>query len=290
MTTTFGQINDKNRHIVENSVKWDEDAIQMVENYDFDLDTSYRNHSGHTPSDIHGQKPVDHCMFCGQQIVYVAVIAGKSKFAPQTTVVPVYQQIGFDCLERVLGTTWKHYHNAMAQYKQMVKDAAQESRATRYPVKYKHYIDWITGLPAMLTENRSYNYTNYFIKDMLKILTKGTKVFSPKMEDYLKRLMTDPRYDAKKAIETNQLQRVEQSQIQKLLELIKEIDGDKIHEQYSSYGFVNSVLTYVVKNNGAKRAQLDALNNVYKRYTEIKRKRDEATKKNDVFADKTIPY
>lgn len=283
---------EKNKHIVVNSVKWDENAKNLVENFDFDLERSYRNHGNFTfaPKDIHGQPPVTHCQFCGQNIVYVAVIAGKSKFAPDTTAVPVYRQIGFDCLERVLGRYWKHYHTAMSQYKTLMQEAAQESRAKRYPVKYKEYIDWIQALPTFLTENRAYNYTNYFIKDMLKILTTGSKIFSPKMEEQLKRLMNDPRYDAKKAIETNQLQRVEQSQIEKLLNLIKEIDGDKIHEKYSSYGFVNSVLTYVVKNNGAKRAQLDALNNVYKRYTEIKRKRDEATKKNDVFADKSIPY
>lgn len=260
-----------NKREVVNSTRWNEMAVQLAADYDFDYVEGYRTHKGHRPVTVANQrlKSVDHCEFCGQLIVYVAVIGGKSKFAPETSKIPLLKQIGFDCLERILGVNLGYYHKAMQDYKEMKNDAAIESRQKRYAEKYKDYIDWLLNLSPMLIENKSYNYQNGFLRDMLHLLTTGQKQFTKDQEAYLQRVMKDPRFDTKNAVEITQIQRNELKKIKELLAFIAKVDGKKIVDSYrSSYSVVNNILAYVVRNNGATQAMLLKLNDINKTYVE----------------------
>ena len=245
------------------SRKWHAEAVRLVGEYDFSLEIVYDNGVSHLP--VHGQQVVQNCQFCGQSIRYVAVIAGTSKFAGSTSV-SNYQQIGCDCLEHVLGKSWKHYGTMKSQLKTLVDAAKVVSRQKRYAEKHKDLIAWLESLPQSLLENQQYRWTNRFLIDMKRILTTGCKDFTKNMEAELNRKMKDPRYDVTKAPETVKVVANEADKIRQLLKTIEEVDGASIHERWSGYSFVNSVLAYTIKNNGATRAQLDALNKVWVKY------------------------
>lgn len=268
-------MNNRQSHI---SRKWYKEAVVLVDEYDFDLSTVYDN--SFAPADVHGAPPVTNCQFCGQAIRYVAVIAGKPKFAESKNVAN-YKQIGCDCLEHVLGRNWKHFASAMRQLKVLVDAAKVESRKKRFAVKYKAYIDWIDSLPTWLIEKKEYNWSNRFILDMKRILTTGEKDFSKKMQMYMDNLMKDPRYDTSKVVETKSTVETEVRKMRELLAMIEKVDGNHIHDSYSAYGFVNSILNYAIKHNGASRSQLNALNKVWLRYT---------NRKKTELNDPTIPY
>jgi hypothetical protein len=264
------------------SRKWHAEAVKLVNEYDFSLEIVYDNAVGHLP--VHGQTVVQNCQFCGQSIRYVAIIAGISKFAGSTGV-GNYQQIGCDCLEHVLGKSWKHYGTMKSQLKTLVDAAKVVSRQKRYAEKHKDLIAWLESLPKSLLENPQYRYTNRFLTDMKRILTTGCKDFSKNMEAELRRKMADPRYDVAKAPETEKVVANEADKIRQLLKTIEEVDGTQIHERWSGYGFVNSVLTYTIQHNGATRAQLDALNKIWLRYQNKK-----TAKVVVPVNDPTIPY
>lgn len=253
------QVNTKN---VKPSRRWHLDVKKLVRDFDFDRDQTYRNHEGHQPGTVHGQKPAENCQFCGQPIMYVAVIAGRSKFAPETTKHPKYYQIGFDCLRIVLGENWKDYAWMHREYKAMVDEAAVESRKKRYAVDYAQYIAWIKTLPASLYENRAYNYQNWKIKRFLETLTTGCRNFTKQDEADLLRFMKDKRFDSTQMVETKKLQTVEIDKVKQLLVRIQE--KDKFTSK--TYEFVNSVLSYIIRWNGATQKQLEALNKIHKQY------------------------
>ena len=256
-------IKTMNKRLVENSKRWDDEAKKLVAEYDFDLDHVYS--VAHSPIDVHGAPPVKNCQFCGQKLWYVAIIIGKPKFADAKT--GIYRQIGCDCLERVLGENWHHYSTAMSQLKTLKEAAAKEARQKKYAEKYPDFIKWLAVIvTTSLIENKQYNWVNWFIKDMYLILTTGSKIFTPKMEDYLKSLMKDPRYQPAQSTQILKIVTVEVDKVRKLLDLIEQVDGTHIYESHSAFKFVNSVLNYVIKNNGATQAQLDALNKVYASY------------------------
>lgn len=236
--------------VVIESKKWYPAAKQLVKNYDFSLVSVLDNEYSDATKN---------CQFCGQHLRYVAVIEGTAKGAPSH--LPITQQIGCDCLERVLGTTWKHYSQAMSQYKTLVEAAKVESRKEKNKEKYADHIKWLEETVPLVKER--------FLNDMLRILTTGDKVFSPKMEKYLLYYMNNPKYNGLKMVQN--LSKVpSQKEVTKgLLDKIVEVDGNRIHESMSAYGFVLNVLNRIEHQNGLTPKQMEALNKVKARYDKM---------------------
>ena len=267
--------------MITNSKKWSPEALNDVATYDFSLETVYSNNG----------KPlaVKNCQWCGQRIVYVAVVKGASKSALGTD---VERHIGCDCLAHLLGTSWRYYGTMNRQVKTLKDAASVESRRVKYETQYAKEIVWLQSLCFYLPGGSSMTTTGYagkFLSDMLIILTTGNKQYSPKMNAYLQKLMEDKRFQPATVTKMTALQNTELTKIQTLLKLIEEVDGGMIHTQKSSYDLVFSVMGYVTKMNGATRKQLDMLNKIFARYTAMKKKKTEV-KTTMNLNDPNIPF
>lgn len=237
--------------VIIESKKWFKEAVELVRNFDFDLHTVYDN--------SYSDKDVHNCQFCGQAIRYVAVIHGTPKLTTAAT--KVERSIGCDCLERVLGNTWKHYNSAMSQYKTLVEAAKKESRKGKYAEKYAEYIKWLKNVPEFVK--------NRFLKDMERILTTGDKQFSANMESYLQWHIKNPKFNGTGAEVLRQNNAVQQQKEKalELLKLIEKIDGKNIHSSWSAYHFVNSVMNSIERQNGMTPKQMEAMNKVSLTYS-----------------------
>jgi hypothetical protein len=160
-----------------------------------------------------------------------------------------------------------------------------EHRKAKYAEKYKEYIDFLNTLPDFLLSQ------NYFLRNMKRLLTTGERVFTPSMEEWFKKSLVDPR------LKLALVQHIDVSkQVKKMKELlivIEELDGANIHdEKKSSYHFVNSVLNYTLRKNGATQKQLEALNNVFNRYTKRKEAKENTVVTNpmQMSAQASIPF
>lgn len=263
--------------VIIESRKWYQEAIDLVRNFDFALDTVYDNTRESSPK-------VQNCQFCGQSIRYVAIISGQPMQMKVET--PIKKHIGCDCLGRVLGEDWKYYGSAMNQHKKLVDAAKVESRKEKYANQYAEYIKWIEALPEFVK--------NQFLKNVYVVLTTGSKVFSDKMEKFFLWHKNNPKYNGQEVLTNYNKIADYKERCKKIIQLIESVDGAHIHSNYSSFNFVNSVMNSIDRQNGLTPSQMKALNNVYTRYTE---KKNPTTVKvadpNKIVADMTdtsIPY
>lgn len=252
------------------SRRWKLDVKGIVNDYNFKL------------SHVHGD--TGKCDFCGNPLVYVAVIDGENL---RDKSIKTYG-IGLDCLQLVLGTEWAYYLQVDREIKRLKKIAAAKSRAKKYAVEYKDIIEWLTGF------HPEYVKKNLFYRDMIAILTEGKKVFSKNMEKVLRSRMGKIRmsvaeYDEK----LKHHKEVVIPRIAKLLDLVKEVDN--INEntfdipKYSAFNFVYSVMSSAIERNTLTPGQKDGLNKVYVRYTKMKKERGAMSTKKEVDMS-GIPY
>jgi hypothetical protein len=253
------------------SRRWKVDIREMVNDYNFKL-----NH-------VHGND--GKCDFCGNNLIYVAVIDGTLLSGGNSN--KTYN-VGLDCLGLVLGKGWAYYNVAKREIAKLKKIAAAKKRAEKYAVKYKDMIDWFNSLhPEQLKKN-------YFYLSMYRILTTGSRVFTENMESVIRSKMgkikiSKEEYDEK----LKHHKEVVLPRLQTLLNLVKEVDGitDEMSiydlPKYSAYSFVLDVFGDAKRKNRLTPGQIEALNRVHVRYT--KRKKGMGEKRVEINTS-DIPY
>ena len=131
---------------------------------------------------------------------------------------------------------------------------------------------------AWCKENINLLKGNKFLVDMYSILITGSRKMSPKMIGAVQKAMTNPMYDPIKRIEKTQKMQPIIEKINRVWELVAEIDEEKDNyylENFSALPFVNSIKDQAQKNLRLSEKQLTALNKVYKKYKEKFDKKNE---------------
>jgi hypothetical protein len=258
------------------SRRWKVDVKETVNNYNFKL-----HH-------VHGES--GKCDFCGNNLIYVAVIEGDSLIEANTMdkcTKKVYN-VGMDCLQLVLGEEWVYYRQAKREIAKLKKEAAAKRRAKKYAVKYKDMFDWFESLhPEQIKKN-------YFYRSMLHILKTGERVFTPNMEKAIRNKMDKTKISADEYEEKlKHHKEVVIPRIGKLLDLVKEVDNiDKNTydiPKWSAFDFVYSVLSNAIERNRLTPGQKDALNKVHVRYTKKKKEMSTVNKGKELDTS-NIPY
>ncbi len=123
---------------------------------------------------------------------------------------------------------------------------------------------------------------NKFLIDMYSILCTGSRKMSPKMIGAVQKAMTNPMYDPIKRIEKKEKMQPIIEKINRVWELVAEIDEEKDNyylQNFSALPFVNSIKEQAQKNLRLSEKQLTALNKVYKKYKEKFDKKNAEKKK-----------
>ena len=261
----------------DRSTKWNDATVKLSDESLFGVVTVYDNIGApekvleesrteltkHFPK-IEGDFSVHtHCQFCGQKLVYVAVIVGIDRVKRDD--VTVYQ-IGCDCVGKIFGTMWYGYRTANDAKKILTEAAKVRRRKEEYATKYAKELAWLNSLPDMLIVRKS------FLVDIKKIITTGSREITPKMEKYLRVLMHDKELDAKNFAKATILIDTQIEKVQGILRMVEEKDDVNARQtQYSAYTFVKSVLDRLEQwRRPLTDAQMQGLNSVYIRYTKAK--------------------
>ena len=135
---------------------------------------------------------------------------------------------------------------------------------------------------AWCKENINLLKGNKFLVDMYSILITGSRKMTPKMIGAVQKAMTNPMYDPIKRIEKTQKMQPIIEKINRVWELVAEIDEEKDDyylQNFSALPFVNSIKDQAQKNLRLSEKQLTALNKVYKKYKEKFDKKNAEKKK-----------
>jgi hypothetical protein len=242
--------------VVIESTKWFDEARQLVRNYDFTLHK------------VVMAEPKEKCQFCGTRLVYVALIDGVPFFT--TTETPLRKRIGCDCLERVLGDTWKDYHIMQEQLKDLKEIVAAQKRAAKYAVEYKSQIEYLSVLPEKLTGEWMRDWKLRFIFDMRDILMKGLKRVTPRMIEILDgHIKRDVIADYRRRLNADDFQiGTWTDKISSLMKMIEQVQGPKIHDAgQTDYNVVNSILNYMNFQKKLTAPQMELLNRKFNYYS-----------------------
>lgn len=257
----------------DKSTKWSVDTVRLSDESLFGIVTVYDNlgtpekvlDESHNELAKHYQKiggdfsVHSHCQFCGQKLVYVAVIVGIDRVNRETATV---YQIGCDCVGKIFGESWYGYRTANDAKKTLVEAAKVRRRKEEYATKYAKELAWLNSLPDMLIVRKS------FLVDIKKIITTGSREITEKMEKYLRVLMHDKELDAKNFAKASILINTQIEKVQSILKLVEsQVDATELHAPWSSYDFVKSILDRLIQwRHPLSQAQMDGLNKVYVRY------------------------
>ena len=135
---------------------------------------------------------------------------------------------------------------------------------------------------AWCKENINLLKGNKFLVDMYSILITGSRKMTPKMIGAVQKAMTNPMYDPIKRIEKTQKMQPIIEKINRVWELVVEIDEEKDDyylQNFSALPFVNSIKDQAQKNLRLSPKQMEALNKVYKKYKEKFDKKNAEKKK-----------
>jgi len=236
------------------SNRWHADIKSTINEYNFVLDGTFDS--------ITRSNKRHKCQFCGSNLRYVAVINGSS--LNSSIAGNISYQIGLDCLELVLGSTWSGLGEAQRQIRILKTEAACTVRRDKYALKYRKMIIWLNEV-IQLTDDQ-------FLTNMHHVLTTGSTVFSEKMEEAVKNCARQDRYNITKLQE--KADRIEEitANIRGLIILIREVDVLDEQDTNKTLDFVHGVLGWVVENGHITNAQSNGLKKVRKRYLKRKEK------------------
>ena len=146
-----------------------------------------------------------------------------------------------------------------------------EQRKLEYAEKYKDEIKWLSTNQIALKES--------FLSDMLNVLKTGNRPFSEKMHNAVLKSMKNPKYDELKMIERKDKMKPILEKINRVWELVAEVDEDKNDyylANWSALPFVNSLKDQFERNYQLSEKQMKALNSVYKKYKKrLEKKKNE---------------
>ena len=160
-------------------------------------------------------------------------------------------------------------------YYRKPKPETMKKNREEYKKIYSEEIAWCK-------ENINLLKGNKFLVDMYSILITGSRKMTPKMIGAVQKAMTNPMYDPIKRIEKTQKMQPIIEKINRVWELVAEIDEEKDNyylENFSALPFVNSIKEQAQKNLRLSEKQLTALNKVYKKYKEKFDKKNAEKKK-----------
>ena len=122
---------------------------------------------------------------------------------------------------------------------------------------------------AWCRENVEHFKNDKFLFDMYTILITGSRKMTPKMIGAVQKAMVNPKYDPIKMIERKDKMKPILEKINRVWELVAEIDegkNDWYLANYSALPFVNSLKKQFESNAMLSEKQMSALNKVYKKY------------------------
>tara|TARA_B110001454_G_C12398596_1_gene299885 strand:+ start:76 stop:555 length:480 start_codon:yes stop_codon:yes gene_type:complete len=122
---------------------------------------------------------------------------------------------------------------------------------------------------AWCRENVEHFKNDKFLFDMYTILITGSRKMTPKMIGAVQKAMVNPKYDPIKMIERRDKMKPILEKINRVWELVAEIDegkNDWYLANYSALPFVNSLKKQFESNAMLSEKQMSALNKVYKKY------------------------
>ena len=160
-------------------------------------------------------------------------------------------------------------------YYRKPKPETMKKNREEYKKIYSEEIAWCK-------ENINLLKGNKFLVDMYAILITGSRKMTPKMIGAVQKAMTNPMYDPIKRIEKTQKMQPIIEKINRVWELVAEVDEEKDNyylQNFSALPFVNSIKEQAQKNLRLSEKQLTALNKVYKKYKEKFDKKNAEKKK-----------
>ena len=163
----------------------------------------------------------------------------------------------------------------MNRFYRKPKPETMKKNREEYKKIYSEEIAWCK-------ENINLLKGNKFLVDMYAILITGSRKMTPKMIGAVQKAMTNPMYDPIKRIEKTQKMQPIIEKINRVWELVAEIDEEKDDyylQNFSALPFVNSIKDQAQKNLRLSEKQLTALNKVYKKYKEKFDKKNAEKKK-----------
>ena len=146
-------------------------------------------------------------------------------------------------------------------YKKPSADKMKERRE-EYKKLYSEEMSWFK-------ENMNLIKGDKFLLDMYAILVSGGRPMSEKMIGAVRKAMINPKYDPIKRIKQKEKMQPILEKINRVWELVAEIDegkNDYYLANYSALPFVNSIKEQATNNLQISEKQLRALNKVYTRY------------------------
>jgi hypothetical protein len=153
------------------------------------------------------------------------------------------------------------------------------ARRDEYAKKYANEIKQLSNIIKTMTEKGMER--NEFIASMFTVLSSGSRPFTEKMHKSVINAINDPRYDVEKQIIAKQKIEPVLKKIDKVLDLVREVDDNKSGyyiDRYSALPFVESVKEQAETRFKLSEKQLLGLNKVYKkykvRYENMKKKKD----------------
>ena len=134
-----------------------------------------------------------------------------------------------------------------------------KKRQEEYKELYSEEIEWFKKNMDMIKENS-------FLLDMYNILLSGSRPMSEKMIGVVRKSMKNWRYDpVERAMKEDRMKPVLEK-IGLLEEIVKVVDGDRIHTRFSAFGFLQSIKKQCNERLSLSEKQMSALNKVYKKY------------------------
>lgn len=134
-----------------------------------------------------------------------------------------------------------------------------KKRQEEYKELYSEEIEWFKKNMDMIKENS-------FLLDMYNILLSGSRPMSEKMIGVVRKSMKNWRYDpVERAMKEDRMKPVLEK-IGLLEEIVKVVDGDRIHTRFSAFGFLQSIRKQCNERLSLSEKQMSALNKVYKKY------------------------
>ena len=134
-----------------------------------------------------------------------------------------------------------------------------KKRQEEYKELYSEEIEWFKKNMDMIKENS-------FLLDMYNILLSGSRPMSEKMIGVVRKSMKNWRYDpVERAMKEDRMKPVLEK-IGLLEEIVKVVDGDRIHTRFSAFGFLQSIRKQCNERLSLWEKQMSALNKVYKKY------------------------
>ena len=134
-----------------------------------------------------------------------------------------------------------------------------KKRQEEYKEIYSEELKWFKKNMDLIKENS-------FLLDMYNILLTGSRPMSEKMIGVVRKSMNNWRYDPIERANKEDRMKPVMEKISLLEEIVKVVDGDRIHTRFSAFGFLQSIKKQCKDRLSLSEKQMDALNKVYKKY------------------------